>query len=103
MRVEPGKKFGKLTIISEAEYIKNTRVKWLCQCDCGNSKIASARELKSGDTKSCGCLSKSLFLIKAQQMRIAKTKYTPEIAAAHYIWRRHYKQRRIKSDNFFGL
>ena len=31
---------------------------WLCVCQCGNKKIINAGKLKSGETKSCGCLRK---------------------------------------------
>lgn len=31
---------------------------WICLCDCGNECIVSAQNLKSGHTKSCGCLFK---------------------------------------------
>lgn len=31
---------------------------WLCKCTCGNEKIVRAKELKTGDIKSCGCLNK---------------------------------------------
>lgn len=29
---------------------------WLCVCECGNEKVTSYQNLRSGDTKSCGCL-----------------------------------------------
>lgn len=28
---------------------------WLCQCKCGNEVVVSGSNLKSGNTKSCGC------------------------------------------------
>lgn len=31
-------------------------VKWLCQCDCGNTHIVSRANLVSGHTQSCGCI-----------------------------------------------
>jgi hypothetical protein len=31
---------------------------WNCVCDCGNSKTVEGSHLRSGATKSCGCLSK---------------------------------------------
>ena len=49
------KKFGLLKVIDFA-YMKNHRSYWLCRCECGNEKIVAARQLKSGQTKSCGCL-----------------------------------------------
>jgi len=46
-----GQKFGRLIIV---KYIEKYR--YLCQCDCGNKKIVRIYDLKSGHTKSCGCL-----------------------------------------------
>jgi hypothetical protein len=48
--IDPGTKFNKLTTIS----YKNK--KWFCLCDCGESTIVTSTHLKSGNTKSCGCL-----------------------------------------------
>lgn len=51
-----GKRFGKLVVISYNGKDKRNNVLWLCQCDCGNIKIVLDYSLKSGNTKSCGCL-----------------------------------------------
>lgn len=57
-----GKKFGNLTVIKRAEdyimYGDQKKVAWLCKCDCGNKKIIASQDLKSGHTKSCGCIPK---------------------------------------------
>lgn len=50
-------KCGRLTIMSRAEN-KNKRAYWNCLCECGNEVIVSGRKLRSGQTKSCGCLRK---------------------------------------------
>lgn len=34
---------------------------WKCKCDCGSTVIKLGRCLRNGDTKSCGCLWKSLI------------------------------------------
>lgn len=34
---------------------------WECKCECGNMTRATAGDLKSGNTKSCGCLKKERF------------------------------------------
>jgi hypothetical protein len=49
-----GNKYNMLTVIAFA-YVKKDSY-WLCRCDCGNTKIVSVANLKSGQTKSCGCL-----------------------------------------------
>lgn len=54
-----GKKFDKLTVIRH--YGTDSTGKnstWLCKCECGNETIVSATHLKTGHTKSCGCVRK---------------------------------------------
>ena len=51
-----GQKFGKLTVIKFGG--RNKVTLWECQCDCGNIKTISGKNLKSGQIKSCGCLRK---------------------------------------------
>lgn len=57
-----GEKFGRLTLIGEAEpYVspKGSRsVRWLLKCDCGNQKVASPGNVRSGVTASCGCMAR---------------------------------------------
>jgi len=52
-----GKKFGRLTVIkySGKRYPKSKFI-WLCICDCGNKTEVRGEYLKSGITKSCGCI-----------------------------------------------
>lgn len=49
-----GQVFGSLTVLSRAEN-RGKRASWNCRCSCGNEKIVTAQNLKSGRTKSCGC------------------------------------------------
>jgi hypothetical protein len=51
-----GRKFNKLTVIEPINKDKKYEYKWKCLCDCGNYCIVSASSLKTGHTKSCGCL-----------------------------------------------
>jgi hypothetical protein len=53
-------KFGRLTVLSKATS-RNKRAYWNCLCDCGNTKEISAALLRSGKTKSCGCLHKEVI------------------------------------------
>lgn len=38
--------------------IKGVKTSWICECECGNKKSINGSSLKSGGTKSCGCLYK---------------------------------------------
>ena len=54
-----GQKFGKLTVIEQAEprRAKNGQKKiyWKCVCDCGCTTEVSAEGLTSGNSTTCGC------------------------------------------------
>jgi hypothetical protein len=49
-----GKKFGRLTAMSEIGK-KHKQVYWLCICECGNKTEVSTHNLRQGSVKSCGC------------------------------------------------
>lgn len=51
-----GQRFGRLTVTGPAEKNRSGHVCWHCRCDCGNETVVVASRLKSGKTKSCGCL-----------------------------------------------
>ena len=50
-----GGRYGRLTVIKEAGR-KRKEVLWECRCDCGRIAHVSGYYLRSGHTKSCGCL-----------------------------------------------
>ena len=54
-----GKRYGKLVVVERAGTSSGHRALWLCQCDCGGTKITSGRSLRRGAVKSCGCLKRS--------------------------------------------
>ena len=51
-----GQKFGRLKVIRIAGKDKHNKYKWLCACECGNTKTILGNSLRDGMTKSCGCL-----------------------------------------------
>ena len=54
-----GRKFGKLTALYRGEKAERGRsVKWYCLCDCGNYCWIGSNALRTGNSKSCGCLKK---------------------------------------------
>jgi hypothetical protein len=53
--VQPGQRFGRLTTITEASKRGHNRY-WVCRCDCGREVVIGQDKMKSGHTKSCGCL-----------------------------------------------
>lgn len=54
-----GLKFGRLTVLSRSyKEDKHKRVHWKCLCNCGKEVVVDSSSLRSGNTKSCGCLQK---------------------------------------------
>lgn len=55
-----GKKFGRLTVIKRSAKCIRSGM-WLCGCECGNWRIVRGSDLKSGNTRSCGCYRRELI------------------------------------------
>lgn len=49
-------KFSRLHAIKLHSRDKHNRERWLFKCDCGQEKIIDKSSVKTGKTKSCGCL-----------------------------------------------
>jgi hypothetical protein len=54
-----GRKYGRLTVVSlDAASGHGGCLRWLCQCECGNTKVIDGVSIRAGNTRSCGCLEK---------------------------------------------
>lgn len=76
-----GQKYGRLTVESFAYYKRgpsgHKNAFWWCVCDCGNRVVQSSNHLRSGNTRSCGCL-------KADEIRRTRSKpYPPKLLGVH--------------------
>ncbi len=54
-RIKAGTRFGKLIVIRKQGEDSLGCAKYLCKCDCGNTKSIRGYSLNRGDTKGCGC------------------------------------------------
>jgi len=52
-----GARFGRLTVLHRAPRQPDGRARWVCRCVCGRESTVDGKSLRSGNTKSCGCLS----------------------------------------------
>ena len=66
--VQIGDRFGRLVILNrDLTKQGEGRVYWNCQCDCGNVVSLSGHPLKSGNTRSCGCLNDEVRSARIQK------------------------------------
>ena len=84
---ETGNKYFNLQVLS-LENVKNGVAYWNCKCACGNQIVVAGSHLRSGHTKSCGCL-KSSGEFKINQILLNnsinfKTQYTIKINNSYY-------------------
>lgn len=89
-----GQRFGRLTVIDEAPK-KDKYIRWNCVCDCGNHIEVSTRDLRRGDTKSCGCL-------QQENRSTCHIKHNETNTRLYYVWQ-NMKHRcyREKDKSYF--
>ena len=51
-----GMRFNRWSVVRRVENSKAGQTRWLCKCDCGTGGVVQAAALKTGHSKSCGCL-----------------------------------------------
>lgn len=80
--LEQGAQFGRLTVASSPKKV-NGKTAYLCHCVCGTKCVVKYGALTSGNTRSCGCMKRELWLS-------ARTKHG-ELAAGrttklYWVW-----------------
>lgn len=67
-----GRRFGRLVVVEKAPTVR-TDSRWHCQCDCGERTVVMWQSLKSGSTKSCGCIRRENMSKQARE-RVARNR-----------------------------
>ena len=71
-----GLKFNRWTVLSEASKpigAKNTGKFWNCACECGLQRIVYGWTVRSGASKSCGCLKAEKNSLMMKEMRLRQS------------------------------
>jgi len=59
-----GQRFSRLTVLRPGESLRTPygrlHTTWICECDCKNQVQIRTQSLRSGATRSCGCLSSEI-------------------------------------------
>ena len=74
-----GRKFGRWTVLEYSHNNAHREPVWVCKCDCGTIKKVVGANLKSGISKSCGCLHSE---IAKRRMTTHGMRYT----RIHGVW-----------------
>jgi hypothetical protein len=78
-----GKTFGRLTVVSRTDRVKNYTYWWHCDCSCGGATDVYQGNLVSGKIKSCGCLHKESCAATGH----AGARHGLSNEPIYYVWR----------------
>lgn len=93
-----GRKYCRLTVLSEAGKNKRGDALWNCLCSCGNELIVCGHSLHSRNTRSCGCLARELTI---KRKTIHGLKKHP-LYSIWYDMRRRCRNKNRKSYENYG-
>ena len=89
-----GVRFERLVVESFSHTDKHRSAVWNCVCDCGNALSVRGQDLRSGNTKSCGCL-------KREKIIAASVTHGMEGTRLYNIWRGMKQRCGCASQNNF--
>ena len=83
-----GKNFGYLTVLNLYEKNSNHLI-WNCKCMCGKETQVSADHLRSGHTKSCGCMTDKIIseskIINYSNQKIGKLLILDKVGIKNHL------------------
>lgn len=81
-------RFGKLIALNPIPERRQGQIVWECRCDCGNTSLVYSCNLRTGKTKSCGCLrhDKASNLTNQKFGRLLALKPTKERRSTSIVW-----------------
>lgn len=82
-----GERYTRLVVIEFSHKDAKSRKWWKCRCDCGEMRTLHTGNLRSGNTRSCGCLAKD----SAAQRRLSV--HHSDITAVILGYKRHALRR----------
>ncbi len=83
-----GRRYGRLTVQRYAGRNKHKHSLWECRCRCGSKVVLPSGALRTGNTKSCGCLHREKLTRARVHGQARHDRTTPEYRAYHNAKRR---------------
>ncbi len=56
-----GQRFGRWSVIGRTDARRLRDTAWVCLCECGTERLVKSTALRSGTSKSCGCIQKASY------------------------------------------
>lgn len=75
---EIGNQYGLLTVIAPYESDEQGHARWLCKCQCGNTKVCYGQRLRAGSNLSCGCLNSYAEMTIKQLLEQRNIEHEPQ-------------------------
>ena len=98
-----GEVFGRLTVLEMTPERRNRQVVWKCQCECGNITDVVGQALRTGHTKSCGCLCRDQ--VSAARKKHGASGNHANIERLYKVWismRKRCNNPKDKSYKYYG-
>lgn len=96
-----GGRFGRLRVLSRAPNDARGRVIWRCVCDCGEASDVLGQRLRTGETRSCGCLARDrIGALNASHGETKGRRWSSEYRALNGMIRRCYEESHISFPRY---
>ena len=95
--------FGRLNVISHAGFNKWGNALWTCRCECGADLQVTSGDLRTGNTRSCGCLQEDVTTERNWKhgMSSKRTRSESGYTSWHAMLRRCYDPRH-RAYSYYG-
>jgi hypothetical protein len=97
-----GQTFARLTVVRLSERRGGKRTMWACTCECGGTATVESQDLRSGNTKSCGCLRSETSRLCGQWTRKHGRTRTPEYRSWRLMKDRCYNPKKDNYERYGG-
>lgn len=92
--ITPGTRFDRWVVIGPAEKDNGGNRRVLCRCDCGTVRPVTGTRLRSGGSRSCGCLRSDQLTVHGEARR-------GEMTTEYRIWEKMKRRCEVSSDPAF--
>lgn len=95
-----GQKFGRLTVQGAVPSTMKWQRMWNVLCDCGNTLTVGTGHLRSGNTRSCGCLKREATQ-RMGRARLGKGKHALARTPEYRVWQTMRLRCQVPSNRAF--